>query len=103
MKLTTSRNVVPPIRPARLADEWTETYLVRIARANGLRYPTGEDVIRLREGFVGHESNTDYDSSAYFSDLPRWARKKTGFTNSLLPSLFSGGPLRACTMATGCV
>lgn len=89
MKLTTSRNVLPPIRPVRQADEWIETYLVRIARANGLRYPTGEDVNRLREAFLtSHDSNTGYDASAYFSDLPLWARKKLGSPIRYCPACF---------------
>lgn len=60
-----------PVRPKRLPDEWQETYLGRLARANGLERPWRLDLDRIR-GWVG---GTDSATGVEYGDvvLPGWA------------------------------
>lgn len=56
MTTTTSTGLLPvriPMRP----DEWTETYLVALARAQGLRRPRANDVERLRTVLLRQQSS----------------------------------------------
>lgn len=46
--MSTSNGFRLPCRPKILPDEWVETYLVRLARANGIWYPWRSDIELLR-------------------------------------------------------
>ncbi|CAN7465997.1 TniQ family protein [Paraburkholderia hospita] len=47
--ITSSTRFRPPLcRPKILQDEWIETYLFRVARANGIRHPRLSDAERIR-------------------------------------------------------
>ncbi|WP_081765144.1 TniQ family protein [Robbsia andropogonis] len=64
----------PLVRPKMLEDEWTETYLFRVARANGLRRPRLSDIERLRPQFSGTALSTR-------KGYPTWCN--TGFSQRI--------------------
>ncbi|WP_157638865.1 TniQ family protein [Burkholderia ubonensis] len=65
---------VPLCRPKILPDEWIETYLFRVARANGIRRPRLCDVDRFRPTLAATASSKP-DGYPIWTDipLPRWS------------------------------
>lgn len=65
----------PPLcRPKMLPDEWVETYLFRVARANGIRHPKLSDADRIRPTLPITASSRP-QGYPIWSDipLPRWS------------------------------
>ena len=64
----------PPIRPRMLHDEWFETYLGRVIRANGVKAPWRYDLDRLRE-VLDQESGCSDDGAPKYANeiLPAWS------------------------------
>lgn len=86
--MTTISNLAQlPVRPTMRPDEWTETYLVALARAQGLRRPRACDVERLRTVLLRNQSmavahptlssassqNTPGEAQHGEESLPSWA------------------------------
>jgi hypothetical protein len=73
--------VMPLIRPALYRDEWRESYLARVARANGVR-ATPRDVDRIRPFLSTAAANANAPAMGIdFLDegvLPAWAVQKAG-------------------------
>lgn len=67
-------NSVPLCRPKILADEWVETYLFRVARANGMRRPRLRDIDQFRPTLAATASSKP-DGYPIWTDLPlpRWS------------------------------
>lgn len=86
--MNTNTTPIAPIRPTRKADEWIETHLVRIARANGLRYPSMSDIERLRAIAVELGPRAESSEHDYLADLPTWAKKKAGSPIRYCPACF---------------
>ncbi|MGP8438942.1 TniQ family protein [Paraburkholderia fungorum] len=65
---------LPLCRPKMLPDEWVETYLFRVARANGIRRPRLSDTERLRPTLPATVLSKP-DGYPIWSDttLPRWS------------------------------
>ncbi|WP_156967108.1 TniQ family protein [Paraburkholderia ferrariae] len=65
---------LPLCRPKRLPDEWTETYLFRVARANGIPRPRLSDIERFRP-MLPVTASSKSDGYPVWSDtpLPRWS------------------------------
>lgn len=65
---------LPLCRPKMLPDEWVETYLFRVARANGIRHPRLSDTERIRPTLPATASSKP-DGYPIWSDstLPRWS------------------------------
>ncbi|SFJ84763.1 TniQ protein [Paraburkholderia megapolitana] len=66
--------VRPLCRPRMLPDEWVETYLFRVARANGIRRPRLREADYLRQTLVA-TAGSKPDGYPLWSDitLPRWS------------------------------
>lgn len=79
---------IAPIRPEKKVDEWIETYLVRVARANGLRYPSVSDIVRLKNIAIVLGPKVEPNTQTYLSSLPVWAKKKTGSPIRYCPACF---------------
>lgn len=73
MQESTIGMVPLPVRPKRYADEWQETFLGRLARANGLERPWRLDLERIR-AWVG-VAGADSPTGVAYGDapLPGWA------------------------------
>lgn len=73
--MTTSEPARPPLcRPRLLPDEWLETYLFRVARANGIRRPRLSDIERFRPTLpVTALSKPDGYPVWSNAALPRWS------------------------------
>jgi TniQ len=65
---------LPLCRPKMLPDEWIETYLFRVSRANGIRHPRLSDAERIRPTLPATASSKS-DGYPIWSDstLPRWS------------------------------
>jgi hypothetical protein len=65
---------LPLCRPKMLPDEWVETYLFRVARANGIRHPRLSDAERFRPTLPATASSKP-DGYPIWSamTLPRWS------------------------------
>src|SRR5476649_1636338 len=65
---------LPLCRPKMLTDEWVETYLFRVARANGIRNPRLSDTERIRPTLPATAFSKP-DGYPIWSDstLPRWS------------------------------
>ena len=64
----------PPCRPKILPDEWVETYLLRLARANGIRRPWKADIERFRPTLpITAESKSNGHPSWGNITLPSWS------------------------------
>lgn len=74
MKESTSTLGLLPIRPLANRDEWTETYLGRAARANGIKRPWRNDLEQLRELLPATRASKT-DGVPQYGDLPMpdWA------------------------------
>ncbi|MYM25487.1 hypothetical protein GTP46_22920 [Duganella sp. FT135W] len=79
---------IAPIRPAKKPGEWIESYLVRVARANGLRYPSASHIERLKSIALELGPKVESDAQSYLSPLPIWAKKKTGSPIRYCPACF---------------
>jgi len=79
---------IAPIRPEKKVDEWIETYLVRVARANGLRYPSASDIVRLKNIAIVLGPKVEQAIPTYLAPLPIWAKKKTGSPIRYCPACF---------------
>lgn len=63
-----------PIRPGMEKDEWTESYLGRVARANGLRRPWRDDLERIRVRIIHTPDTCNLGVPMYGGEpLPSWA------------------------------
>lgn len=78
----------PLIRPLLQQDEWPETYLVRVARANGVRCPAKDTIDQIRHNTLQIVTNSESNSSGYFSELPTWATQKPGALIRYCPECF---------------
>ncbi|MCA8332680.1 TniQ family protein [Burkholderia cepacia] len=80
---------LPLCRPKMLTDEWIETYLYRVIRANGIRQPLLTDLERYRPTLPATESSKP-DGYPIWDDcaLPRWSvitrRKKIRYCPACL-------------------
>jgi hypothetical protein len=65
----------PPLcRPKMLTDEWVETYLFRVARANGVRHPRLSDTERIRPTLPATASSKTQGYPIWTAiPLPRWS------------------------------
>ncbi len=65
---------LPLCRPSPYSDEWSETYLFRVARANGIYRPRMSDIERLRPT-LGPTASSRSDGYPVWSPstLPRWS------------------------------
>ncbi|VVE80355.1 hypothetical protein PSP31120_02582 [Pandoraea sputorum] len=65
---------LPLCRPSPYSDEWSETYLFRVARANGIYRPRMSDIERLRPT-LGSTASSRSDGYPVWSPstLPRWS------------------------------
>jgi hypothetical protein len=65
----------PPLcRPKMLQDEWVETYLFRVARANGIRHPKLSDADRIRPTLPITASSRPQGHPIWGDiPLPRWS------------------------------
>ncbi|HEF4840744.1 TPA: TniQ family protein [Burkholderia vietnamiensis] len=72
--VTSNTSRLPLCRPKILPDEWIETYLFRVARANGIRRPRLSDIERFRPTLpVTAVSKTDGYPIWGNAMLPRWS------------------------------
>src|SRR5471030_1274817 len=85
---TIATTSIAPVRPMRKADEWIATHLVRVARANGLRYPSTNDIERLNTIAVELGPKAESGANDYLSELPNWAKKKAGSPIRYCPACF---------------
>ncbi|WP_124819349.1 TniQ family protein [Burkholderia cepacia] len=72
--MTSNTSSLPLCRPKILPDEWIETYLFRVARANGIRRPRLSDLERFRPT-LPVTAGSKPDGYPIWSDttLPRWS------------------------------
>lgn len=72
--MTTSCISPPPCRPKILPDEWVETYLLRLAKANGLRRPWKHDIDLFRPTLpCTAQSDPNGHPSWGIVTLPTWS------------------------------
>jgi hypothetical protein len=77
-----------PVVPAMQADEWFESYLVRLAQANGREKPTERDVGILRTQVASAEQIEGSHLRGYLPTVPVWAKKKLGSVIRYCPACF---------------
>jgi hypothetical protein len=79
-----------PVRPASRDDEWTETYLGRLARANGVRRPWRDDLESVRYAVPDHLRTRVIGAPEYeLQSLPGWATVGKGARIRYCPACFS--------------
>jgi|GEM_PF-4367637 len=72
--MTTPYTSRPPCRPKILPDEWVETYLLRLAKANGLRRPWKHDIELFRPTLpYTAQSDPNGHPSWGIVTLPSWS------------------------------
>lgn len=88
----------PPVRTPMLSDEWPETYLVSLARAQGLRKPWGHDVELIRS-FLPWESPPSADIARVGESRSQYLQGRPQYGDLPLPpwaSIVRAMPLRYC-------
>lgn len=87
------RRPAVPVRPARLQDEWSETYLGRAARLLGLRRPWRADLETLRPLLPAIDAGREDGRPAYGPEpLPDWAADGRGAQIKFCPQCFTEKP-----------
>lgn len=89
-----------PVRRALFPDEWSETYLVALARAQGLRRPWGHDVDLIR-GFLPWQHHQGTSDLLTNSGRAQYLQGRPQYGSTALPpwaSLVRAMPLRYCPL-----
>ena len=91
MHMTEFKYANLPVKPAMFADEWIDSHLVRLARANGRSEPSERDVSLLRTNCVSTDGAGEGLPAGYLASVPTWAKKKQGAVIRYCPACFEEG------------